>query len=225
MTRTARPGPRVSLVWRCASLALLAGVALGAAACGDDDPSTPQAFCDQARDLDQQAQFPSDDQLEDLAGASPDEIADEVELLTDALIERGETAFGEPEVDSALEVIETYEVENCDLEGENASANDDEELADLTPDPDHPYCDVEERIDVIFDAAFGPEQSTAIAEAARRVHDEGLLEEGRALVPDDIRQDFETLANAVEEAAEGDLQSITSTDAERAGRRVDHFCG
>lgn len=38
-------------------------------------------------------------------------------------------------------------------------------------------------------------------------------------------QDVDTFASAVDAAASGDLQSITSTATERAGRRVDYFCG
>lgn len=228
MRSTTRNPSDVSTVRRFVSILVLAGLATGGAACGDDEgAASPQAFCDLARELDQQTQFPSDDQLEELTDAAPDQIAGDVELVTEALVARGEAAFAEPDVETAIAAIERYEVEECGLEGDDAAEEDPDELAGLTPDADHPYCDIEDQIDATFqDAGAGaPDQGAAIEDAAQRVVDEGLLEDGRALVPDDIRAEFQALASAVEDAASGDLQGITSGSTERAGRRVDYFCG
>lgn len=154
MTSAPPNTPDASTARRFVSIALLASVAIAGTACGDDGvAANPRAFCDLARELDKQTHFPSADQLEDLTDAAPDPIAEEVELVADALVARGEPALGEPDVEAAIAVIEGYEVKTCQLEGDDASEKDPQSLADLTPDPDHPYCDAEEQIDATFDDA------------------------------------------------------------------------
>lgn len=82
-----------------------------------------QAYCDAARELDEQQDFPTPEQLEELAAAAPEEIKDDVEFVTErfkAAFESGDPAgaFGDPEVAQRLEPIEEFETRECGLGGD-----------------------------------------------------------------------------------------------------------
>lgn len=116
-------------------------------------------------------------------------------------------------------------------EGGGDSEGGDEAFADIEPDPDHPYCDVEREVDAIFEEAFAAladdateeEQQAAIQEVAKQIIAEELIEKGQAVVPDVIRADLEVLAASVREFAEGNFDTGEASDV--AGARVDYFCG
>jgi hypothetical protein len=187
-------------------------------------------------------------QIDDIRALEPpDELADPVETFLDdaqaALDELEQQATDDPlavfsededpfaEVNAQANEIGLTE---CADDGEDDAASGAEDVAaDIEPDPDHPYCDVEREVDAIFEEAFGalpedaPEedQLAAAQQASQQVIDAGLIEQGEAAVPDVIRSDFEVLAAAVQQAAEGDFDSLQNGDADVAGLRVDTFCG
>ncbi|MGH2684034.1 MAG: hypothetical protein ACRDJP_01015 [Actinomycetota bacterium] len=91
------------------------------AACGGDDDGggSIQAYCDFSRSLDEQEDFPTDDQLDELSDTAPDEISDDVEFLVDRFREANdnpaevEEVFQDEEVNEAIENVEAFEEENC----------------------------------------------------------------------------------------------------------------
>jgi hypothetical protein len=187
-------------------------------------------------------------QIDDIRSLEPpDELADEVEQFVDdaqaTLDQLEQQATDDPSAvfsddeDPFVEVnAQANEIglTECADDGEDDDGSDLEAAAaDIDPDPDHPYCDVEREVDAIFEEAFGAlpadaseeDQLAAAQEASQQIIDEGLIDEGEAAVPDVIRSDFEVLAAAVQQAAEGDFESLQAGDAEVAGFRVDTFCG
>jgi hypothetical protein len=177
----------------------------------------------------------------------PDELADAVEQFLDdaqaTLDELEQQAEDDPaavfaddedpfaDVNAQANEIGLTE---CADDGDDEGGSDLEgAAADIEPDPDHPYCDVEREVDAIFEEAFGAlpadaseeDQLAAAQQASQRIIDEGLVEEGEAAVPDVIRSDLEVLAAGVQQAAEGDFSGLQTGDAEVAGLRVDTFCG
>lgn len=117
----------------------------GAAACGDDDDeqseaASASAYCDLARELDAQEDFPSDEQLDALAEAAPDEIAEDVEFVAGKFKEDGPDAFSDPEVGERFGPIEEFEADECEI-----ASDDDEEAMEGTSfeiDPDAQRIDV-----------------------------------------------------------------------------------
>jgi hypothetical protein len=186
-------------------------------------------------------------QIDDVRALEPpDELADEVEQFLDdaqaTLDDLEQQAADDPSVlfsdeDPFADVnaqAQAIGLTECADDGDDDGGSDLEDAAaDIEPDPDHPYCDVEREVDAIFEEAFGalPEDATeedqfaAAQQASQRIIDEGLIEEGEAAVPDVIRSDFEVLAAGVQQAAEGDFSGLQEGDAEVAGLRVDTFCG
>jgi hypothetical protein len=128
-------------------------LALIAAGCGDDDDSDGDlaAYCAMSDDLDAQASFPTDEQLDDLADVAPSEIKDDVETFIDAIKDlddpndqqQVEALFNDPEVVEAVENVERFENENCaetggqsdDVEDEGDGSADDG-VDDETDDAD-----------------------------------------------------------------------------------------
>ena len=91
------------------------------AACGGDDGGgSVQAYCDLSKELDDQEEFPDDDQLDELFDAAPDEISDDIELLVDKFREANddpesaEQVFDDPEVTEAIGNVEAFEEESCE---------------------------------------------------------------------------------------------------------------
>ena len=111
-----------------AALFALVALLFPLAACGGDDDGggSVQAYCDASKELDDQEEFPSDEQLDDLQDSAPDEISDDIELLVDRFREANddpesaEEVFDDPEVTEAIGNVEAFEDENCE-------AADDEE--------------------------------------------------------------------------------------------------
>lgn len=129
----------------------------GLAACGDDDEGDLAAYCDLVDELDQQEDFPSDDQLDELRDVAPAEIRDEVDLVADRLSEANddpqdaEQVFDDPEVQEAIGEIEAYEEENCpardaDVEGDDAddTTTTVEDTTTTEPDDDEPTTTVDD---------------------------------------------------------------------------------
>ena len=82
-------------------------------ACGDDGDDV-EAYCELSAETDQQEEFPSDELLDDIAEAAPEEISEEAQFVVDRLKEDGEAAFEDTEVLERFETIEEFEAENCD---------------------------------------------------------------------------------------------------------------
>lgn len=108
------------------AVVLLAGTA---SACGDDDDDAAFAgYCEIARTLNEQEQFPTTEQLEEIRDVAPEEIADEVEVVVDAFVDAGNdpfAAFDDPDVEEAMGPIEAFDEERCGIE--NSGGDDDEE--------------------------------------------------------------------------------------------------
>jgi uncharacterized cupredoxin-like copper-binding protein len=90
---------------------------------GGGDEGEDSEYCTLSREMDEQEEFPSEEQLNALAAAAPDEIADDVQFVVDAFIEAGEEnifeVFSDPEVEERLEPIEAYDAEVCGIESED----------------------------------------------------------------------------------------------------------
>lgn len=123
-------------------------VMLGLAACDSDDGGGDlAAYCELSAELDDTEGFPSDEQLEDLRDAAPDEISDEVGFVVDRVTEADDPreAFEDDEVNSRIETLEEFEAENCDRPdpddadegeggGEGDEGDEDGEAADIDPE-------------------------------------------------------------------------------------------
>lgn len=127
---------RGSRTWR--AVAALTALAAVAAACGDDDDEAAdagddtEAFCDIARELDAQDDFPSVEQLEEYRDAAPEEIRAEAETVATAFIEATEAgdvfaAFEDPAVEEAFGAIEPFETEECGIEHEEEDEEEEPE--------------------------------------------------------------------------------------------------
>jgi uncharacterized cupredoxin-like copper-binding protein len=108
------------LTERLALLAALPMLLLGA--CGDDDGGADvEAYCDLARELDEQEDFASDEQIGALIDTAPADIADDVEFVAERFKQAGadeiEQVFGDPEVAERIEPIEQFEAEHCGIGG------------------------------------------------------------------------------------------------------------
>ena len=117
-----------------------AALALVFAACGDDDDTdeattdTTEAaeaadggtdeYCAISTEVNEQEEFPSEEQLEELRAAAPEEIADSVDVVVDAFLAAGDdpfAAFEAPGVDEAFsEVIEPFDAEHCGIDDDDS---------------------------------------------------------------------------------------------------------
>lgn len=92
------------------------------AACGSDDGGGGDvaAFCSLSAEFEEQSEFPSAEQLDEVVDAAPGEIRDDVETLADAFRsieddpEVAAEVFEDEEVLEAGERVEQFEEENCD---------------------------------------------------------------------------------------------------------------
>ncbi len=136
---------------RAGALVTAAALALAIAACGSDDDTADEAaeaaattttessvtsdsepaeagganeaYCELAREMDEQEAFPDAEQIEALIDEAPDEIREDVEFIGARFLEaleEGEEAvfelFSDPEFGQRLEPIEAFEIEECGLE-------------------------------------------------------------------------------------------------------------
>ena len=113
-------------------LAALAAAGLLVASCGDDDDAATATtettesaeaddaasseYCDQAREIDQQSEIPTAEQVEALAEAAPEEIADAADEVATAFGERGLEAFEDPAVAERFEELQAYDTEVCGID-------------------------------------------------------------------------------------------------------------
>jgi len=125
-------------VWRRAGATALAMAMVVAAGCGDDEESSGdvEAYCDIARELDQQEDFPSEEQLGEIRDTAPEEIKTEIDTVVAALLEGIEAgdpaaAFGDPEVEESFGPIEEFEAAECGIGGDE----DEEEEEGAEQDP------------------------------------------------------------------------------------------
>jgi hypothetical protein len=106
---------------------MVVGLVVGAVllgACGDDDDGGGggdiAAYCDFGASLDEQDEFPTDEQLEEYRDLAPEEISDDVDLFIGRVLEDGEAVFEQEDEDSeffaALERIEAFDEENCGID-------------------------------------------------------------------------------------------------------------
>lgn len=110
------------------SLTMAVGVfALILSACGDNSSKgDTQAYCKQAKALDEQDGFPTDKQIRDLQAVAPEAIRDDVKAVGDKLIAEGEKAFQDKDLEKQFKPIEDFEAKECgtgkgadDGEGDN----------------------------------------------------------------------------------------------------------
>jgi hypothetical protein len=121
----------------------ITALAMVGTACGDDDDAASgddtEAFCDIARELDAQEDFPSVEQLNEYRDAAPEEIREEANLVADAFIEATEAgdvfaAFEDPAVEEAFGTIEPFETEECGIEHEDEDGDEqDPSTTELDP--------------------------------------------------------------------------------------------
>ncbi len=128
-------------------------------------------------------------QIDDVRALEPpDELADAVETFLDdaeaTLDELEQQATDDPSAvfsedeDPFAEVnvqANAIGLTECADDGDDDAATAVEDVAaDIEPDPDHPYCDVEREVDAIFEEAFGalpedaPEEDQLAAASRRR---------------------------------------------------------
>ena len=135
--------------WTRTARALVAVTALAmvATACGDDDDDAAsggedtEAFCDIARELNDQEDFPSLEQLEEYGRTAPEEIREATDLVVREFTKATEAgdvfaAFEAPGMDEAFEdVIEPYETEECGIEREDEEEEPDQDASVTSLDP------------------------------------------------------------------------------------------
>lgn len=111
---------------------------------GDDEGAAPveiapedEDYCAIATIVNEQEDFPTPEQLEELRATAPDEIADEANTVVDAFLAAGDdpfAAFEAPGVDEAFAVIEPFDAEHCGIdsngEGEGEEGAQDPSLTE-----------------------------------------------------------------------------------------------
>lgn len=177
-----------------------------------------------------------DRQLDAIADLRPPAaLADEVEALLDearaALDQVRDTAASDPQSlfageDPFADVNDDAAAIGLTACAEGGEA-DEEAIADVEPNPDDPYCAALREVDERFGEAFETtgDRREGLQRAAQSVVDDGVLADAPEPLSDDIRDDADAVAQAVEDAAGGDLVALFSGDASTAGERVDTYCG
>lgn len=86
--------------------------------CGDDDEEggASTAFCDIARELSAGEDFPPAARMDRYVELAPDAIHDDAELAIDAIKEKKEEAYDDPEVVEAVSRIEKFEKQECGID-------------------------------------------------------------------------------------------------------------
>jgi hypothetical protein len=113
---------------------------------GDDEGAAPveiapedEDYCAIATIVNEQDEFPSPEQLEELRATAPDEIADEADTVVEAFIAAGDdpfAAFEAPGVEEAFEVIEPFDEEHCGIVVEDGEEDGDGEQDPSLTEPD-----------------------------------------------------------------------------------------
>ena len=182
------------------------------------------------------------EQIADLRALNPPE---ELEDAVDQLLDDAETMVGVAEEDpgsvfadeDAFADVGRQAAElglpACADDAQDEGDADDEAAADVEPNPDDPYCDVDAEIEAVFDESFTQlasdatdnERQVATEAAAQRIIDEGLLDEAATQAPEPIREDVEVLLAFVRAHAAGDVEASFDQDEDAAGARVAAYCG
>jgi hypothetical protein len=145
-------------------------------------------YCGLAREVDEQPNFPTAEQLEELRDLAPDEIAEEAQIVVAGFLEAIEggdftTAFDDPEVGANLEAINAFDAEECGIVEEEGTGVVNPEFAD--------YC------------AIAIELSEQDSEPTLE-----QLEAYGAAAPDEIRAEAEVVVEAFTAAIEaGNVQA------------------
>jgi hypothetical protein len=121
---------------------------------GDSIDPRYAAYCEAAREINDQDEFPTDAQFQALRDSAPDEIRSEVEYVVDRISEIEDqqevfALFGEPDFMSRMEPIDQFETEQCGIEFGEGNP----EGVSLELDPDATRVDVSAtEYDFEFDA-------------------------------------------------------------------------
>jgi hypothetical protein len=147
-------------------LAVLLGGALVVAACGDDDDAASNdEYCDVARELaESEEEGFTDERLDRYVELAPDEIADEAELAADAIQERGDEAFDDPEVVDAVEDIEAFELEECGIGREGGTDDGDADDGGSEDTDDGTTDEGDTTDDTVDDGTDADETTTTLVE-------------------------------------------------------------
>jgi hypothetical protein len=127
---------------------------------GDIDPRYAD-YCEVARTINEQDEFPTDDQFQALRDTAPDEIRTEVEYIVDLIGEAEDqqavfALFGDPDVLSRMDPIDEFETENCGIDFGPGNP----EGVSLELDPDAARVDVSA---TEYDFEFEPPPSGAVS--------------------------------------------------------------
>lgn len=100
-----------------ATVLAVASATLGLGACGDDeDDGASSQFCEIARKLNEAEGFPPEEQMDRYVTLAPDAIKGDAELAINALKKDAEKAYDDPDVVKAVERIEEFEADECDIQ-------------------------------------------------------------------------------------------------------------
>jgi len=142
---------------------MVVALLFGAVACGSDDDADviedAQAnddavalileYCEYSAGLSELEGAPTEEQFAELAALAPAEIAEQVELVAAAIVEKGEAAFMDENDEAfheALDAIEAFEEANC-AQGDDAGDADSADGADEGESDDSAEVTVEDHGD------------------------------------------------------------------------------
>ena len=174
-----------------------------------------EEYCAISAIVDQQEEFPSAEQLEELRATAPEEIADEADLVVDAFLAAGDdpfAAFEAPGVEEAFAVIEPFDLEHCGIGGDEEDEEPEQDPSVTEPDESAAQVAVS-AVDYAFefgDPAAGRTQFTMTNEGDER-HVMVLFR-----LADGVTMD-EVLASEGEDGIDGpELESETAAPGETA---------
>lgn len=114
---------------------------LAVTGCGDDEDVAAggtDRYCELARELDEQEDFPSEEQLVEIREVAPEEIAEEADVVVTAFldaIEAGDpgAAFADPAVEEAFGPIEAFDEEACGIVADDEEPDQDPSVTEIDP--------------------------------------------------------------------------------------------
>lgn len=170
------------------------------------------AFCQLGAELDEQDDFPTDEQLDDWAAEAPDEISDDVDSAVDqfkdAESEEAKAAlFQDSEFTDRFEAVEAFEEENCGRDDPDTDEGDENgEAADgITPEFAE-YCGLVNEIDE-SDEPPSAEQAEAV----------------KAVAPEEIAGEVTAFADGFI-TAEGNIGAfLADPDVQAASQVIEPF--